>query len=330
MHSLTCRGMTRRLIAQFDPDELRMSAFPFADNRLSVRWPHQDRNADANWACDVAQHRQLDRNFEMIAKPRLIATDLDGTLLRSDSTISERTRATIHRAQTLGVHVVLVSARAPRSVRGIAGRLGIDGLSICCNGAVAYDISADMILRNERLPTKLALELAAMLRAENATICFATEHGHKIGYEANYPQDPTYIHIHKPAVAPLDELCVDEITKLLIHYPGGDLDQLVARVSGKLGNRASVTHSGGPFAEVCAAGVSKASGLTRLCEDFGVSREQVVAFGDMPNDLPMLEFAGHGVAVRNAHPNVLSAAKEVAPTNDEDGVAQVIERLLQL
>jgi HAD superfamily hydrolase (TIGR01484 family) len=115
--------------------------------------------------------------------------------------------------------------------------------------------------------------------------------------------------------------------KLLVRHKAMDADALLAAAHAAVGDLATLTHSSTDgLLEVSATGVSKASGLAALAEQHGVPADRVVAFGDMPNDLPMLAWAGHGVAVANAHPEVLAIAAEVTARNDEDGVAQVLER----
>ncbi|HEY3799577.1 MAG TPA: HAD hydrolase family protein, partial [Caulobacteraceae bacterium] len=157
----------------------------------------------------------------------------------------------------------------------------------------------------------------------------ATEHGHQMNFEPNFPRlfedvvDEAAIRIDD-----VDALCEDDITKLIVHHPEQDADMLAAWIAAEVGTRAVVTHSGGPFVEIGVVGVSKASGLARLCDDLGIAAGDVAAFGDMPNDVAMLRFAGLGVAMANAHPETLAAADEIAASNDDDGVAQVIERIL--
>jgi hypothetical protein len=106
-------------------------------------------------------------------------------------------------------------------------------------------------------------------------------------------------------------------------------DVLLERARAACGHLAEFSHSStsDTLLEISAAGVSKATALTRLCQERGIDRTDVVAFGDMPNDLPMLAWAGHAVAVANAHPDVRAAADEVTASNDELGVALVLERL---
>ena len=264
-----------------------------------------------------------------MAQVALIATDLDGTLLRTDGSISPRTRAAIDAAQHAGLTVVFVTARPPRVVRHLAEAAGLSGVAVCSNGAILYDLAQDHFISHERLEMELARELAEILRAHSPNIRFATEHGHTLGYEPDFPQffeepeggaAPRVDHVHR--------LFEGELTKLLVHHPDHGPDDLAALVAEKVGLRAHVNHSGGDFVEIGAPGVSKASGLELLCHHLGVRAEQVIAFGDMPNDLPMLKFAGRGVAVANAHRAVLDAADEITASNDEDGVAIRIEQVL--
>lgn len=124
-------------------------------------------------------------------------------------------------------------------------------------------------------------------------------------------------------------LCADDVVKLAIHHPGQAVEVLAELVRACAGDTVSVTFSTRHFVEVAAAGVSKALGLARVCEQLAIAADQVIAFGDMPNDLAMLAFAGRGVAVANAHPDLLAECYEVTASNDEDGVARVVETLLK-
>jgi len=265
-----------------------------------------------------------------MARIALIATDLDGTLLRSDGTISSRSRMAIAGAHDAGLQVAFVTARPPRVVRHLAEHAGLDGIAVCSNGAILYDLAGDAFLSHERLEPALARELIDLIRAGSPDIAFAIEHGGRIGYEPAFPQFFEEMEGHPPPrVDHAHELLQEELTKLLVHHPDHGPDSLIELVNAHVGDRAYVNHSGGAFVEIGAPGVSKASGLERLCGQLGFGADQVIAFGDMPNDLPMLRFAGRGVAVANAHPDVLAAADEVTASNDEDGVAKTIEALLE-
>jgi hydroxymethylpyrimidine pyrophosphatase-like HAD family hydrolase len=118
--------------------------------------------------------------------------------------------------------------------------------------------------------------------------------------------------------------------KLLAKDAGADVDVMMSSVLDVIAGRASVTHSSSfGLLEIAAPGISKATGLAEIADSHGISATEVVAVGDMPNDLPMLAWAGRSYAVSNAHPAVRAAADEVLPSNDEDAVAGLIESLLR-
>lgn len=259
---------------------------------------------------------------------RLIATDLDGTLLRGDGTVSDRTRAAIAGAQAAGLVVVFVTARPPRDVAAIAAHAGITGVAVCSNGAIVHDLTSGETHRHERLCSILAGELVAELRLAEPGVSFATEHGHRLGQEPGFPDFfADTVHHHPLRVDHAEHLVVEDLTKLLVHHHDHGGEALMHRLRGHARDRFEVIWSGAPFVEIASPGVSKGAGLAAFCADLGLAPANVIAFGDMPNDLPMLTFAGRGVAVANAHPEVLAVADEITAANDDDGVALVIERL---
>jgi Cof subfamily protein (haloacid dehalogenase superfamily) len=260
---------------------------------------------------------------------RLVATDLDGTLLRSDGTVSDRTRAALAGVEEAGAALVFVTGRPPRWMRPIAAATGRRGVAICCNGAVLYDLHDETVLHEQPLQPQALRDVVAALRAEIAEVAFAVEYGTGFAREAGYRtrwnagQGDT-------VVADLDELARQPAVKLLMRHPTYGADELLARAREVLGDAATCVHSSTEgLLEISAPGVTKASALATFAAERGVPPESVVAFGDMPNDLPLLAWAGHAVAVANAHPDVLAAAHEVTGPNDEDGVAVVLERLFR-
>lgn len=258
---------------------------------------------------------------------RLVATDLDGTLLRSDGTISPRTLRALQAIQARGIPIVIVTARPPRTVRTLTRQIA-GGLAICGNGAIVYDPARDVIVAQTSLDAAIARALIDALRAAIPGVGFATEAGLHYGEEPDYApteRDPT-----DDDLRIADALVLSErgVTKLIVRHPGWALDALFARVAAIVGARAAVTHSGAPFVEVAAPGVTKAATLATLCAQRGIARAEVLAFGDGLNDLPLLTWAGQGIAVANAHPAVLAAATAITATNDEDGVAVVLERVV--
>ena len=257
--------------------------------------------------------------------PRLVASDLDGTLLRSDGTVSDRTVSALAAAEAAGLQVVFVTGRPTRWMAEIARRTRHTGLAICANGAVVYDLHTEQVVQDFRIDGATALQLVEALRAQVPGVAFAVEKGlDGFGREAAYV--PRWDN-GEVLVAPVEELVEPGVVKLLARVEGTASDELLARAREVLGGLAECTHSSGDgLVEISAAGVSKASGLAVLAQQWGVDAADVIAFGDMPNDLPMLRWAGRSVGMGNAHPDVLTAADEVTTTNDEDGVAQVLER----
>lgn len=226
--------------------------------------------------------------------------------------------------------VLFVTARPPRRVRQIAAETGLGGIAICGNGSVIYDLASEVVLSEHRLDAESAGSLVRRLRLAAPGVAFAVEAGIHYGCELGYailrehPQDQNDPNMRR---ADALELCKAGVTKLIVQHSAHPLEALLGIVRAQAGSSVSATHSGSNFVEVAAANVSKAHALEAYCREHGITRDQVIAFGDMPNDLPMLRWAGLGVAVANAHPEVLAAADEVTHSNESDGVAVVVERL---
>jgi hypothetical protein len=253
---------------------------------------------------------------------RLIATDLDGTLLRSDGTLSDRAAAALRWAAAAGVPVVPATARPLRWLP-VYPFLSEAPQVIFGNGAIVYDRRAAAVVARHQLAPAVLAELCDRIRAAVPAALFAVEvdDGLAMRHEPGYPLRSDLGH---PAVRPaeLAELVARPAVKLLVKGPGVAPDELLAGVVGATGPAAEPTVSAGyGLVELAAPGISKATGLAAVAAALGVAPAEVVAFGDMPNDLPMLMWAGHAVAVGNAHPDVLAVAHEVTGTNDEDGVA---------
>jgi HAD superfamily hydrolase (TIGR01484 family) len=263
--------------------------------------------------------------------PRLVATDLDGTLVRSDGSVSARTRAALQRVEDAGAVLALVTGRPPRWMHPVVEATGHRGVAVCANGALVYDLHTERVVRSHLLDRAAAAEVVAALRRDLPGIAFAVEKGPVDGVPSGFGREPAY----RPRwdngeveVAEIDQLVATGVVKLLARHEDLGSDELLAAARSSLGALAEATHSSGDgLLEISASGISKASGLASLAEEHGIPAADVVAFGDMPNDLPMLAWAGHAVAVANAHPEVKAAADEVTASNDDDGVALVLDRL---
>jgi Cof subfamily protein (haloacid dehalogenase superfamily) len=261
---------------------------------------------------------------------RLVAVDLDGTLLRSDSSVSQRTRDAVDAACAAGATVVIVTARSPRSISDLAGEAGIRGRAICANGATIFDLDEGKIVRHTALPAAVGHRIAVALRAELPDIVFGWELELRFGSEPGYEARRETHWWPRPAgsFAPCDVLDWSRpFTKLLARAEGAEQEHALAVARDAARGDASVTLAGQAFVEVMAAGITKGTALEQLASEAGIGRSEVVAFGDHITDIEMLEWAGLGVAVANAHPSVLAAADEITAANDEDGVAVMLERL---
>jgi Cof subfamily protein (haloacid dehalogenase superfamily) len=261
---------------------------------------------------------------------RLVATDLDGTLLRHDKTVSPRSAAALDRVTAAGGRVVLVTGRPLRWMGVVYDQLTTPLPTICANGAVVYDPLADEILRADPLAPDLLLRVCDRLRGEIPEALFAVEidHGRGLLHEAEYRRSWDDDHATVRPVETLADLCAAPAVKLLVRADEQDADAFAAAITAALDGMAEATHSSySGLVEISAAGVTKAAGLAWLCDRWGVPAEDVVAFGDMPNDLPMLTWAGRAVAVANAHAAVKSIADDFTASNDEDGVAEYLDRL---
>ncbi|MET8680364.1 Cof-type HAD-IIB family hydrolase [Streptomyces sp. NPDC004647] len=265
---------------------------------------------------------------------RMIATDLDGTLLRDDKSVSERTVAALAAAERAGIEVFFVTGRPARWMGVVSEHVHGHGLAICANGAAVVDLHQNgRILEVRPLERPEALAVVKALRDVAPGSTFAVELSTGIHYEPDYPP----FHLDAAAtVAAAEKLLSEEweganqpVLKLLAHNPRLTPDDFLALARTAAGEHGSFTRSS-PTAllEISGLGVSKASTLAHCCAERGIAPEEVVAFGDMPNDVEMLSWAGTSYAMANAHPDVLAATSARTVANNEDGVAVVIERIL--
>ncbi len=280
-----------------------------------------------------------------------MATDLDGTLLRSDGTVSSRTRAVLAEVEAAGVEVVFVTARPPRWLGALTDLVGGHGRVICLGGAAVWDLGAGEALDTCGFAPDAVAGLVGDLRAAVPGVALALERIDGPVFDPWFPPGEPDLPAAVRAVPVEESLGTSGSTapvgKLLAvspaalsstrpgdvgHADGADDDaqqQLFARVRDAVGERAHLAYSGAVgLAELLAPGVTKDAALARWCARLEVDAEDVWAFGDMPNDLPMLAWAGRSFAVSNAHPQVLAAASDVVGHHDDDGVATALEDAL--
>ncbi len=261
---------------------------------------------------------------------RLVASDIDGTLIRTDGTLSPGTREVL---DALPVPLVVVTGRPVRWLRQLYDQLAAPVPAVCANGAVIYDPDTDEVLRAAPLTGEQLLDVAKRLRDAVPDIALAVEvedgraFWHEEAWPVRWEGDDKAIRM----IATPEELTSAPAVKLLARSASHQPEDFFELVSRTLGGIAEPTRSSSSaLVEISASGVTKAAGLAWFCEREGVDVSEVVAFGDMPNDIPLLTWAGRGVAVGNAHPAVKEVADEVTRTNDEDGVARYLRELFAL
>jgi len=260
---------------------------------------------------------------------KLVATDLDGTLLHTDGTVTAGTREVLTAVEDLGITVVFVTGRPIRWMEDLWEHVGGHGLAICSNGGIVYDVHARAVSQAREIPVNVGLEVAEMLRAAIPGTTFALEKTEGFAKEAEFmprlPPPPDLL------IGPMELIFDETVVKLLARHEEADPEEFWAQTDSTVGHLVTTTWSSvGALVEMSAAGVTKASTLKLLCDERGIASTEVVAFGDMPNDLPMLEWVGTSYAMANAHPTVRELADHVAPSNEDDGVAVTLRELFNL
>lgn len=266
-------------------------------------------------------------------KPLLIATDVDGTLLGDDENVSPRTLSVVRAVVDSGAQFVLATGRPPRWVQPIVDQLGFAPMAVCANGAVVYDPTTDRIVSARTLATDTLARLVEIATRVIPGAGLAVERVGSSAHDAATPQfvsSPGYEHAWlnpDNTEVSIEDLLSAPAVKLLIRKAGARSGDMAAALAPHIGAEGDITYStNNGLIEVMPLGISKAAGIAELARPLGIEASDVVTFGDMPNDVPMLGWAGLGVAMGNAHPDAVAAADEVTTTNTEDGVARVLER----
>ena len=265
---------------------------------------------------------------------RLVASDIDGTILGHDGKISDRTVRAFHACREAGVELVFVTGRPPRWLHPLQDQLGHTGTVICSNGAVVWDLEADKLVSARTLTLDAVLEVRRVIKRLRPAALFAAETLGGFHLEPGFIENGSSELLSEFTPAPLAETLVtdDAVVKFLAIVREGTADDFLAEVAPAVEHLASATHSspGVSMLELALPGVNKAVTLAEYAAALGIGAEDVVAFGDMPNDTEMLAWAGLGLAVASGHESLLAVADAVVGECDDDGVAQAIERLLEL
>lgn len=266
--------------------------------------------------------------------PKLIATDLDGTLVRSDNTVSPRSHRVLQRLSDAGVTIVGITGRGPRLLELCRNDVPSADYLVMAQGGYVYDCGTDGVtsIHETLMPGPRAAEVVGLIEGRlehDLTVIAETDPGHEaplIGHVI--PDWPWPVPI---LGGEREQIFGGPVIKTFLRSPlVPSLELLDLGRSVVPMELANLTEAGIGFVEVCPPGTDKASGLSLVAGRLGVRSDDVMVFGDAVNDLPMFEWAGHAVAVTGAHPDVKAAADEMTGGNDEDGVAAYLERLLEV
>ncbi|WP_408054982.1 HAD family hydrolase [Streptomyces scabiei] len=259
---------------------------------------------------------------------KLIATDLDGTLLRSDDSISRRTREALTAATDAGAAHIVVTGWAVPWTRHVLDDLGYTGLAVCGQGAQVYDAGEHRLLTAVTLDRQLAAVALAKIEAAVGPLHLAAG---RAGLEGEVLVGPGYaLHGSLPTTPLTDvsDLWAAPLNKIYIQHPTLTTDELAEASRQAAGGFVTVAMAGEGILELLPLGLTKATGLSLAARRLGAKRTDTIAFGDMPNDIPMFTWSAHGVAMANAHADLKAVADEVTASNDDDGIAEVLDRLL--
>lgn len=269
----------------------------------------------------------------------LVATDIDGTIVPHHGTVTSRTRDALHAVVDAGLELVLVTGRPPRWLPPVIEATGLETTAICANGAIVIDTSSHEVLDIATIAREEALEIVQLMRAAMPDLVFAAESpgvmragpGYEVMRRGGRMTEGLIPVDHKILTADsYEEMLSEQVFKMVAFAPESTPDALLALAREHISDLAAVTHSSTSraFIEIGPKGVTKDSTLARFAQARNFHSSQVIAFGDMPNDVGMLTWAGRGYAMAGAHPEAIAAAPLLAPPASEDGVAQVLEELL--
>lgn len=278
----------------------------------------------------VTHESSQDKSRPGRAPIRLVAIDIDGTLLRTDKRLSTRCARAIQKASDAGVRVVLASARPPRTLREIYGHLGLDTLTINYNGALIHDHRRRKHVYHQPLDVDLARKVVKAARKIDPSTVVSVEildKWYTDHVDETLPTE-TSVRFMPDFVGPLEAFLRVPVTKLMLLAPPQRMTAIATEVRSRFVGRVAVAVSDPHLLQVVHPKVDKGHALAMIAEQYGVKQEEAMAIGDAPNDVGMLKWAGLGVAVQNAWDKAREAADVVVPSNDEDGVAHAIERFV--
>ena len=265
-------------------------------------------------------------------RPRLIATDLDGTVVPHVGEISARTVNAFRKAHDAGIEIFYVTGRPPRWMKAIHETFGM-GNAICANGAILFDLANQKVIEQWLIPIEIQKMVITRLREAIPSCHFALEYGDNFFREKKY-QAKWDSGVDNIGVELIEERMTEPAFKILVRCENGEMtsDEMLDVAKKEIGDLCTVTHSN-PYEsllEISAQGVSKGETLAKVAQRAGIAQADVVSFGDNPNDFSMLEWAARSWAMSDGHPDCQKYSNYVADAHHEDGVAIIVEQLLEL
>ena len=260
---------------------------------------------------------------------RLIATDLDGTLLSTASQLPQQNIDALKRAMNAGVRVTISSGRMIEATLPIARQIGVNAPMSLFNGAMIYDMDADRILAGKTVPREAAVAVLKRLEALGAYTHAFPGRGYYLPERCAWTEYyENKIGVRGTAVGmPLSQWLQSDVYKLLTLGEPEQLDRLIDVLQPDF-PQLNFVKSGKTHLEIVLAGVDKADGMRGVSAATGIAPEEMMAFGDEMNDLPMLQYCGVSYAMENAVEGVRSAIKLIAPKNTDSGVARIVNMYL--
>ncbi len=262
------------------------------------------------------------------ADVRLVATDLDGTLLTADGTVSERTRRAVRGAREAGIHVIPATGRPPKSVWDLASTAGLGPVGVCANGAAAVDLECSKVISTDAMDPAEAHEIVEIVRSVAPSARFAADDLERFSHESTFFEVVVDWEEEIAVVTDISMALGNGIIQLIARRPGWSAGSFIRLLEPVIGDRVQLTTSGLDWIYLGRPRVTKASQLAVLCAGLGIGPAEVIAVGDHYNDLSMLTWAGTAMAVANAVPDVLAIADLVLPSNTDHGVAALLEELV--
>ncbi len=262
-----------------------------------------------------------------LKKIKLVALDMDGTLLTDEKKISPVTKDCLSALTQMGIYVVIITGRSYEALKPYKEELGLETPVICYNGSQIVDGKTGRIMKDYTLPDKSSRYIIDFARKNDIHV-----QGYKEGvlyFEERRPESEMYeSHVNlKGRIVNFDSMDPLDFTKMMYVGDHENLRKAMEKVEAGIGDTTSIMFSNTEFLEFMRKGVSKGEALHMLLSDMNIAPEEVIAFGDGDNDVPLIQAAGTGVAMGNASPAVKEAADITAPSNNDDGIAVVLKTL---